>query len=870
MISSNIVLLMKDGMDSLLKGKKPKENTPCIIVFFNCPNSFYKKHCVRQINYKKIAGLNLITGFFSYDLKLDAKIEENFDLDNFDDTLKRGEIIQRNKVTQRVIEHVLNLFEKFQTTSEDFLDVFLTKCSEFKAKKLNEQNPQYYQKMNKIFQDIVKNKEVNYYYFDYEDLILIFSKVIQYFTQLNISIDFSYIPDSFILSIFGDEESLSKLAEKNEYELKMKPYGIKYQHFSNLLNKKSIDNYIFEAPASKDKLLKNKINNDRENREWYPIKYTELDINNVFLWPPYQEYTNDKEDKFQRYEKNDDYHECNINFEGDDNCELCSKFRNIDKLRIIYESFDQLIRKSYMIKKKLIKFILIKRNYIDYGNKLDIGYIVFNSWNIFNNSKTLDYIFTIRNFYGEMISYYFLWLTDFIKWLIFPSIMGIIVRLIGINLGEKKNANEILLIFFSAILLIWASIFSKQWKQKEEIFNYIWGTENYIRNEPDSENFIPDGNLKLIFYQDFPYVSQIKRILKIIVTYFILFGMLSISVIFVFLLFKWKSYLLKNNPNHGNLIGFLIGTICLFQVKLLYLSYWYVAKFLNNWQNNQKDYESLNTLAIKLMLFEIINFYSSIFYILFIKRSSIFNKEKEECYGYKGSTSCIEEMQIQLYTMLFWYFIFDIIETCFHIFSQNATLASFKKQIGKDNLNDLIPHSIEHQIMCNNYDDLIFEYSEMLILFGIVLLFGVGVPLAPLIIFILAYLEKFFDTYKIFFLVRVNILDKSLGIEIYNDIIQAFIYFGLVTNLAVIFFGDNNFFPDKDKEFKIIFYCVCILVIFIICWFVPWNNYPYWFTYVDDIKNLYDKKYFSRIERKLPHYQLIEKMNNREDKIKLL
>jgi hypothetical protein len=209
MISSNIVLLMKDGIDSLLKGKKPKENTPCIIVFFNCPNSFYKKYCPRQNSFKKIAGLNLITGFFSYDLKLDAKIEENFDLDNFDENLKRGEIIQRNKVTQRVIKHVLNLFEKFQTTSEDFLDVFLSKCSEFKAKKLNEQNTQYYQRMNKIFQDIVKNNEVNYYYFDYEDLILIFSKVIQYFTQLDISIDFSYIPDSFILSIFGEEESLS-------------------------------------------------------------------------------------------------------------------------------------------------------------------------------------------------------------------------------------------------------------------------------------------------------------------------------------------------------------------------------------------------------------------------------------------------------------------------------------------------------------------------------------------------------------------------------------------------------------------------------------------------------------------------------------
>ena len=53
------------------------------------------------------------------------------------------------------------------------------------------------------------------------------------------------------------------------------------------------------------------------------------------------------------------------------------------------------------------------------------------------------------------------------------------------------------------------------------------------------------------------------------------------------------------------------------------------------------------------------------------------------------------------------------------------------------------------------------------------------------------------------------------------------------------------------------------------CWFVPWNNFPYWFTYVNDIKDLYFKKYFSRIERKLPHYQLIEKINKENSHSKL-
>ena len=190
-----------------------------------------------------------------------------------------------------MIEHVLHLFEKFQTTSEDFLDVLLSKCSEYKAKKLNEQNPEYYQRMNKLFQNIVKRNDVNYYYFDYDDLILIFSKVIQYFTQLNLSIDFSDIPDSFILSIFGDEETISKLAEKNEYELKMKPYGFKYQHFANLLHNKNKDIINYDIIQNDNVNLLKNINDDPEGRVWYPIKYNELDINNVFLWPSYERFT---------------------------------------------------------------------------------------------------------------------------------------------------------------------------------------------------------------------------------------------------------------------------------------------------------------------------------------------------------------------------------------------------------------------------------------------------------------------------------------------------------------------------------------------------------------------------------------------------
>ena len=164
---------------------------------------------------------------------MDVDFQENFDIDNFDNNVKMKEINKRIEITDLIINHIKTLFEDFQTTSEELLDLILEKFAERKSEELKNFNNEYYEKMNVLYKKI-KTKDLNYYYFDYEDFILIFTKIVQYYTQLNIAISFTDLPETFIMQIFGDDEKLSKLAEKNEYELQMKFYGLKYQYFSDL------------------------------------------------------------------------------------------------------------------------------------------------------------------------------------------------------------------------------------------------------------------------------------------------------------------------------------------------------------------------------------------------------------------------------------------------------------------------------------------------------------------------------------------------------------------------------------------------------------------------------------------------------------
>ena len=162
-----------------------------------------------------------------------------------------------------------------------------------------------------------------------------------------------------------------------------------------------------------------------------------------------------KGQKFQRYTGGDEYHECNISYDGDEICdEGCSKFRGIDKLRIIYDCVDGLIRMNYLRQENILNYILLKRNYIDYGNRLSFKNIVFKSWNIFNTGTQMDYIFTIRNFYNEEIAYYFLWITSLIKWLIFPAIFGIIVNYSNkLLVNPDGTHNSTILLLLSAFFI---------------------------------------------------------------------------------------------------------------------------------------------------------------------------------------------------------------------------------------------------------------------------------------------------------------------------------------------------------------------------------------------------------------------------------
>jgi hypothetical protein len=77
---------------------------------------------------------------------------------------------------------------------------------------------------------------------------------------------------------------------------------------------------------------------------------------------------------------------------------------------------------------------------------------------------------------------------------------------------------------------------------------------------------------------------------------------------------------------------------------------------------------------------------------------------------------------------------------------KNDFSLNLKKNINKD----IIIHNLEHQMISDSYDNIMVEYSKIIIHFGYIIFFSVASPLTPLFVFCLFILKDYVILIKYF------------------------------------------------------------------------------------------------------------------------
>ena len=74
-------------------------------------------------------------------------------------------------------------------------------------------------------------------------------------------------------------------------------------------------------------------------------------------------------------------------------------------------------------------------------------------------------------------------------------------------------------IIYSIIIIVWAHLFLKTWRQKEKLYAYFWGTETFALEEPYDDQFIYDYQTNFLFNFKILTQSRLKKYFKIFISY---------------------------------------------------------------------------------------------------------------------------------------------------------------------------------------------------------------------------------------------------------------------------------------------------------------------------------------------------------------
>ena len=802
----------KNGIESIFEESKFEESDGnYFLIIFKCPNSFYQKYA--NFNNETLNQSLQIKLFSSVEKKLDFSSQKIFDEEYLNINLKEND--------NKYIIFLNKIFEKFFGSTIYLLEMLI-----------------------ESYFDLKKKRE-----FEYEDFILLFCSIIKYYRSLDISFELTNPENYLMIYIFGNEDSYTKICGMLNYNLQINPIAISYEENDENLAKKAAlsDSYLKNAELiefdKKEPLLNSFKNINIENKQ-----FEDYDVNNPIFWPPYFAYKKDKDDKFRRYEKNDDYHYSKENGIIDESDKkYFSKFRNIDKLRFIKRILNKIIKFSELKNIDIFEEMLFKRNNKAYFQKLK-ELSLNNIYNPFDYYRCAKSINTIRNYFGETVSYYFLFTDHYTRMLLFPSIFGCFIfisyflwyKIPFITLFSNSiqiDYYECLLILNCILLTIWLTLFIKSWLQKEKLYNYIWGISSSEKEEKINEEFIPNAKEKLILGYYVPKEKEPYHTFKKYVSYAVLLGMILLVIFFIYSLFRLKARLINGDVWHDYKITFYIACINGIQIKVMNFIYYEIAIYLNNWENHFSLTEKNNSLSLKLILFDFMNSYSSLFYIAFIKPYN------EGCIN----NNCPKELETTMYSIFFIYisvFIGEIIYLYIIYFYQKSKMLSLIKE------EHIQSQSLEHQIIIPPTLNLNIEYSDIINQFGFVCFFSIAAPLTPLIIFVLSLFFRILNYYKFVHLKRIEILDASKGISFYNKIIKMFLFIGVMINVAIFMFSSPN--PSvplntietlKNKFLTIFIIENSVIIIYA---FVDRNILPNWFKYLNIIKDLYLNKYFDK------------------------
>jgi hypothetical protein len=751
-----------------------------------------------------------------------------------------------------------------------------------------------------------------------------FVLILEFFISLFSGINCKYFIDELgylDMDFYAYENSLMNMAEAHRYGLQYRIMNkISIENFqkdanhrkSKIVKKSSIDGIIYAVRKSKklsqveqktdvnlefssdasEKLL-DKLNDsesdsyniDDEIEMKNKIKFEDYTEDDVTLYPPHSSFNKHNAGFYRRYDEADNYHiceECKLITKTKDSLNVtCSSiFREIDRIRLIRATLSSIINvniiksppKDMIWISAVFKFMLVLHDYTELKELTNYEELIKTYTYPYESTevKRLNKVF--RNKFGEDVGFYFVWITHYLSWLLFPSILGTVLYFLGffISFVNGTNFYMYLNLFFAGVVILWANFYIASWKNKETFLNYIWGMENY---KLDKSNEIADVPVdKKVFMGIKIPIITIETFLKgKVLSYFVIALCLVVTIIVNLLIFYVENAHIYADTSLGgedlqvisNGYWLYITPVISFIVReFMSSTYKGIALNLTNRECHIHKDKYNSSLLIKIIFFEFFNYYFNLYYIAFGKAYF------ESCPG----TSCYDSLAQQLTGILSSAIILDLTKLFWSaVYIRNKT-KKFEKNLKENNHNITNSSSKYIYYTRTEYEaqDMTGEYLEIVMIYGYIIQFGACSPICFFIALLQTLFMRLSDAVNFSRLQYIKLTSEAHGIGVMTDVMKIMTFLGLITNVCIIFFT-NSQLVNVDFSFKIVLLLLVENAVMIIMMITRIDNLPSWFHFIDKINQSFIKKYSYHIaqnsklfeyEKKKSRKHLEESKNN--------
>ncbi|KAF7202611.1 anoctamin-8 isoform X1 [Nothobranchius furzeri] len=222
----------------------------------------------------------------------------------------------------------------------------------------------------------------------------------------------------------------------------------------------------------------------------------------------------------------------------------------------------------------------------------------------------------ICDYFGVKIAMYFAWLGFYTTSMLYPAVIGFVLWMLT---ESDQTSRDICCVVFALFNVVWATLFLERWKRRGAELAYKWGTldtpaESLEEPRPQFRGIKRCS--PITGREEFYYPPWRRRVFRWLVSLPICILCLCFVFLVMLVCFELQEFVMgiKEMPRLARFIPKIMLAITVTACDEVYRK---IACWLNDMENYRLQSAYEKNLIIKMVLFQFVNSYLSLFYIGF-------------------------------------------------------------------------------------------------------------------------------------------------------------------------------------------------------------------------------------------------------------